>query len=346
MLKRKPTPPKPRPQAAGKPAGGELNILLTCIGRRVGLLNAFRRAMDALDVKGRIYGSDWSNLAPAFHEADEGILVPGVNAPHYVDVLLEICRQRKIGLVIPLVDTELIVLSKARERFAEIGTRLVISSPHVVEICRDKEKTSRFLEAAGIGTARILSFKEAARGPFPIIAKARAGSSAKNVREIHYPAGLVRLKNSQVDYVLQEYIEGKEFTVDVYAGFDGVPRVAVPRERLQVRAGEVVRSVTVRDELIIEESLRLVRALAECAGVITAQCRVGADQKVRFFDVNPRFGGGAPLAIRAGADFPRWLLEEHLGRTPQIDPSAWEDGLVMMRYDAEVFRRKDQLGGT
>ena len=269
--------------------------------------------------------------------------MPGVNAPHYVDILLDLCRKHGVGLVIPLVDTELLTLSRARERFAEAGVRMLVSSPKVVEICRDKEKTSTFLASVGVGTAKVMTYKEAARGPFPIIAKARAGSSTKNVRQVHHPAGLGRLKGSKVDYVFQEYVEGKEYTVDIYTGLDGVARVAIPRERLQVRAGEVIRSVTVRDERIINESLRLVEALAECVGVITAQCRVTRDGQVKFFDVNPRFGGGVPLAIRAGADFPRWIIEEHLGRKPDINPEAWENGLVMMRYDAEVFRRLDEL---
>jgi carbamoyl-phosphate synthase large subunit len=309
----------------------------------VSLLAAFRRAMEALGVKGNLFGSDWSPMAPAFYEADEGFLVPGVNAAHYVDTILDICRRRHVSLVIPLVDTELLVLSRARERFAEIGARLLVSSPQVVEICRDKEKTANFLASKGVGAARVLTLKEAKKGPFPIIAKARAGSSTKNVREIHSAAVLGRLQFKKIDYVLQEHVVGKEYTVDVYAGLDGVPRVAVPRERLQVRAGEVVRAVTVRDEKIIAEALRLIEALGECVGVITAQCRVTADGQVKFFDVNPRFGGGVPLAIRAGADFPRWILQEHLGQSPQIDPAAWQDGLLMMRYDAEVFRRMDEL---
>jgi|WetSurMetagenome_2_1015567.scaffolds.fasta_scaffold68223_2 carbamoyl-phosphate synthase large subunit len=346
MLKQKQRPAakgQPCRPANVEPVEGELNVLLTCIGRRVSLLRAFRRAMATVGVRGKILGSDWSAMAPAFYEADEGFMVPGVNSPHYVDIILDLCRKQQVGLVIPLVDTELLTLSRARERFAEAGVRVLVSSPKVVEICRDKEKTSNFLISAGVGAARVLTPKEALKGPFPIIAKARAGSSTKNVRQIHHAGALGRLKDSKVDYVLEEFVEGREYTVDIYAGLDGVPRVAVPRERLQVRSGEVIRSVTVRDDRIISESLRLVEALGECVGVITAQCRVTRDNQVKFFDVNPRFGGGVPLTIQAGADFPRWIIEEHLGRKVAIDPASWQDGLVMMRYDAEVFRRLDEL---
>jgi len=65
---------------------------------------------------------------------------------------------------------------------------------------------------------------------------------------------------------------------------------------------------------------------------------MSAAGEIRFTERNPRFGGGVPLAIREGADFPRWLIEEHLGRSPAIAPDGWEEDPVMLRYDAEVFR--------
>lgn len=91
--------------------------------------------------------------------------------------------------------------------------------------------------------------------------------------------------------------------------------------------------------------MELVAALGECVGVVTLQCFLTVDGRVRFIEINPRFGGGVPLAIRAGADFPRWLIEEHLGRQPDIAPEAWQDGLVMLRYDEAVFRSVEDVGG-
>jgi len=319
-----------------------VNILMTCIGRRVSLLQSFRRALAELGLGGRIYGSDWSRLTPAFYVTDESFLVPGINAPEYVDVLLDICRQHDVGLVIPLLDPELLILARARERFAQAGARLVLSSLRVVEICRDKLKTFQFLRDHGLGTPRVLSPDEALGGPFPLVVKERRGSSARNVRRVHHAGMLKFARRSKIDFIIQEYVPGVEFTVDVYADFTGRPRVAVPRQRLQVRTGEVTKARTVRDPDVIRDALRLVEALGECVGVITAQCRRTPKGEVKFFDINPRFGGGVPLAIRAGADFPKWILQEHLGQTPSIDPEAWENGLLMLRYDAEVFHRLDE----
>lgn len=320
-----------------------LNIMLTCVGRRVALLESFRRAMADLGLNGRLFGADHSALAAGFHVADEGLLVPSVGGPDYAEALVEVCRRRRIGLVVPLIDWELPVLAGKQEAFAGAGARLVISSQRVVDICRDKRQTFEFLSARGFDTPQVFSYEQAAAGPFPIFMKPRYGSSAVDVHYVPDRKSLEFYHESPAETVIQEYVRGREFTVDVYAGLDGVPRVAVPRRRLEVRAGEVAKARTVRHAEIIRQSLKLVEALGECRGVVTLQCFLTPDNRVRFIEINPRFGGGAPLAIQAGADFPLWLIEEHLGRRPDIHPDEWRDGLVMLRYDAAVFRRSDEL---
>ena len=321
-----------------------LNTLLTCVGRRVALLEAFRRAMADLGVKGRLYGADHSALAPGFHVADEGLLVPSVSGPDYVEALLDLCKRYEIGMVVPLIDWELEALAAARARFAKIGVRLVISSPKVVDICRNKQQTFEFLKAHGFDTPEVIPADKAVNGPFPLFMKLRYGSSAKDVHFVPDREALAYyMRGAGSACIIQEFVRGKEYTVDVYAGLDGVPRVAVPRHRLEVSGGEVAKARTVRHPEIIRQSMRLVEALGECCGVVTLQCFLTPNDEIKFIEMNPRFGGGVPLAIRAGADFPLWLIEEHLGRRPDIHPEDWQDGLLMLRYDAAVFKRSDEL---
>jgi len=81
----------------------------------------------------------------------------------------------------------------------------------------------------------------------------------------------------------------------------------------------------------------LVEALGDCQGMITVQCFLTPDNRIVFIEINPRFGGGVPLSIRAGADSPRWLLEMLMGRVPVITMDGWTSGLMMLRYDEGVF---------
>jgi len=323
-----------------------VNILLTSIGRRVSLLESFRAALADLGLKGRVFGADRSRMATAFHLADEAFLVPAASEGEvYVEALLEICRSRRVDLVVPLIDWELALLAGASRAFAEAGSRMLISSPEVVGICRDKLATADFLTAHGFDTPKVLTYDAALGAAFPLFMKPRFGSSAKDVHPLPDRGALEFYQaRAAEETVIQEFVAGCEHTVDVYAGLDGVPRVAVPRRRLKVRAGEVAKAVTVRHPRIIAESLRLVEALGACVGVITLQCFLTDDGAVKFIEINPRFGGGVPLAIRAGANFPKWIIQEHLGDRPSIDPDAWKCGLVMLRYDDAVFRRAEDVG--
>jgi carbamoyl-phosphate synthase large subunit len=319
-------------------------------------MQAFQRAMADLGIQGRIVAADRSSLAPALYLADEGVLVPSGDDLNYVETLLKICRRREIGLVIPLADRELETVARARDRFGAAGIQVLVSSPHIVEICRDRRRTLEFLKAAGLATPEIFSCEEAPEGPFSFFRKPRYGSRGQEAHFVSHRPGTAGMPSPDGETpavqrahgaggLIREYVKGNEFAVDVYAGLDGVPRLAVPRQRLEVRDGEVSKARTVRHPEIIRRSMQLIEALAGCVGVVTIRCVLAADDEVQFIKVTPRFGDGVLLAIRAGADFPRWIIEEHLGRRANCDPDGWQDGLLMLGYDAEVFHGGGGGGG-
>lgn len=318
----------------------ELRVLLTCIGRRVELLQAFRRAGEKLRIDLALHGADASRLAPALHLVDRAHLLPAVSQPEYVDALTTLVRRHRIDLVIPLNDLELLTLANAAPRIEAAGCRVVISSPQVIAICRDKLATHRVLQEAGLDVPETWTWEDALRNRtrrFPCYMKPRAGSAAQGNYVIHDLDELRVLGRRVNEPIVQELVDGIEHTLDVYTGFDGVPRCVVPRRRLEVRTGEVSKSLVVKDRALIDIGRRVAAKLAECRGVITVQCMVTPAGRIRVIEINPRFGGGAPLAIRAGADFPRWLLAEHLGRKPRITEASYKDGVAMLRYDQSAF---------
>ena len=170
--------------------------------------------------------------------------------------------------------------------------------------------------------------------------QARFGSAAKGVHKVNDARELRFYRQRVRQPIVQEYLRGSEFTQDVYCGLDGRVRCVVPRQRLEVRGGEVQKARIVKDPRLIETCRNVVELLGDCIGVITVQCMVSGRGRVSVIEINPRFGGGAPLAIAAGADFPRWLLAELLGRTVRIGPNSYRDGLYMLRYDQSVFCRQ------
>ena len=111
----------------------------------------------------------------------------------------------------------------------------------------------------------------------------------------------------------------------------------MPRQRLEVRGGEVSKGITRRD-WVYDYLLQRLRVLPGARGCLTLQVFAGPQAgEVLGIEINPRFGGGFPLSLAAGADFPAWLLREYLhGETlPFCDD--WERDLMMLRYDAKVL---------
>ncbi len=317
-----------------------LSVLFTCVGRRVELVDSFRAAASELNIHLTIHGADLSGLAPAMHHVDTGHIVPPLSDPKHNKVLLQIAKLHDIDMVIPLIDSELLALSRTAPEFEAFGTRVVISSEKVIETCQDKLLTYKTLKNAGIDTPLTWTLEQVLkkrRHRFPYFMKPREGSAGQGNFKIDDLDTLKVLARQVPSPIVQEFVEGVEHTLDVYTGFDGRPRCVVPRKRLEVRAGEVSKAVVVNNRPIMAIGRRVVEMLGACRGVVTVQCIVTPDRNIRVLEINPRFGGGAPLGIRAGANFPLWLMAEHLGRKVEIKPTAFEHNLAMLRYDESVF---------
>jgi carbamoyl-phosphate synthase large subunit len=318
----------------------DVRILFTCAGRRIELIQAFGQAAQSLGIELAVHAADVESHFAAAYVAQRAHRVPQTQSAEYIPALLEIARREKIDLVVPLIDTELPALSEARERFAQAGCHVIISSARIVQICRDKLETFRFLTEKGIPVPRtwkpdqIMARKQ---HEFPYFLKPRFGSASKGNAVVRNQADLESLVPRVQDAIIQELLPGTEHTLDVYAGFDGQPRCVVPRRRVEVRGGEVTKALTVKHDGIAQAGLRVVEALGECRGVITIQLFLGPDGQIRVIEVNPRFGGGVPLAIRAGADFPKWLMAEWLGQKPSIQLDGFREGVMMLRYHQSFF---------
>ncbi|RPI59706.1 MAG: ATP-grasp domain-containing protein, partial [Planctomycetaceae bacterium] len=319
-------------------ANRELNILFTCAGRRVSLLDAFRRAMATLGVTGKIIATDVTSASAAFVRADLGLVVPSVGMLHYITTLLEIVEQHKIGLLVPLTDNDLRVLSRHRDKFAAIGCTVMAGSEESVMLCRDKVKTNNLLAKAGLSSIATWELKEFYKKPFyPCFMKPVRGSAGVGTGVIHNERELRGHVATFGDMlIVQEYVPGQEYTIDVYRSRDGVVRCVVPRQRLSVRSGEVEKGITIKDTELINAAVKLSGMLGDLWGVFCCQCRRIAGKPPRFFEVNPRFGGGSLLSIAAGANLPLYLLQEVLGLPITAKLGEFTDHLMMLRYDDAV----------
>lgn len=323
-----------------KSRASKINILFTCIGRRVSLLNSFRKAGRQLKINLLLLGTDATELSSALQLCDKGFTVKPTTHVNYIKQLLSIVRANHVSLLVPTVDLDLKLLAQNKAKFAAAGCQVLVSKPNVVEICQDKRKTFRFLLKNGFDTPVTMNPRAALskkKLKWPCFLKPWDGYASRGNAIVSSREELSVFAKRIPNTICQEFIKGTEYTCDVYVDFNMKVRCVVPRKRIETRAGEVSKGQVVKDPRIMNEAVRLVEILGAGPGVITLQLFLTDDGKIKFVEINPRFGGGAPLSIKAGANFPKWILQEILGRKTTIRFNGFKDNLIMLRYDGEVW---------
>lgn len=319
-------------------------MLFSGVGRRVELLRSFKAAYEELGIDGRVVAVDIDPLAPALREADSAYIVPRLADPDSVSTLAEVCRREEVGLIFPLIDEGMPVLAAGRRELEETGARLIMVPEGALATTVDKHLTYRLFTGVGVPTPTTWLPNEVrpASLSYPVFVKPRSGSASKGAAAARDARELAYFLDYVPDPIVQEYLPGPEITNDVICDFDGNVLSVVSRQRIEVREGEVAKGVTIYDPEITESCVRIAKGL-EAIGPITVQCLL-RDGRPYFTEVNPRFGGGLPLAIAAGVPVPRWLLAIAAGRSVAVPPlGTYTTGLHITRFDDSFFSLGTEL---
>ena len=327
-------------------SGKPLPVLFSSAGRRVELIECFRRAATLLGYELVAIAADAKpDLSAACRISDQTFSVPRVTDASYGDAILEICYATKCRLIVPTIDPELELLASLRAKLANAGVHAVVSDRETVAVARDKARTADVFARVGIRTPRTATPSEvlqnASDWSWPVFVKPRKGSSSSNIDLVASPQALAQHVANQeklynLELIVQERLKGVEYTVNVFIDQEGRMRCAVPHRRFEVRGGEVSVGRTERIPALADYADRLTLALPGARGPLCFQAFVNDDGNATVFEINARFGGGYPLADFAGAPFSLWLLEE-LVNLPCSAHNDWRGGVTMLRYDTAVY---------
>lgn len=311
----------------------KIRLLFTSVGRRIELVRAFKQAAERLGIDCVIYGADISDTAPALLFCDRQEIVCRISHPDYIDVIKGICERERIDGVIPTIDTDLLLLANNKEKIESTGAKVFISAPDKIAICRDKRFTADYFIKCGLKSPIPVDDIEKYTSGYPCFIKPKDGSSSINAYKVENYNDLVSYSRQIKDYIVQPFISGTEYTVDIFCDFDGKPIYITPRERIAVRGGEVLKTKILQDEKIIEECRALIKDYKPC-GPLTVQLirqeKTGDDY---YIEINPRFGGGAPLSMKAGADSAVALLKLLNGDVVTEEKTVAADGAIYSRFD-------------
>ena len=331
-----------------------MNILFTCAGRRTYLLKYFKENLSEGD---KVVATDMQLSAPALQVADVKLQVPAVYDPEYVNITLNICKEQQIDVLLSLNDLELPILAENKARFEELGVKVIVSDPQVIDIAFDKYKTALWVESLGLVApktyVRLDDVKKAlAAGEieFPLFMKPRWGSGSIGLEsiadmeelDIYYNLLMKKIKKTILatasvgdEYIMiQEKLTGSEFGLDIMNDLEGNHVAISVKQKLAMRAGETDKAVTVDLPEVREMGRKIGEALGHI-GNLDVDIMQRADGAYCVLELNPRFGGGFPFSYEAGVNMPKAIIQWVKGE--EVDPQ------ILQPEYGRMFSKNDYL---
>ena len=286
---------------------------------------------------GKILATDSSSLSAGFFMADANEVIPEADDYTFMERLYAIVRRHKVGVLMPSSGFDIYPYSENQKELAEMGAVAIVSDRDKLEICRDKMLT--FQTLSGKHTLPFTTADSSKIPSFPVLAKPRFGKGSRGIVKIDDESDLRYILSKRDDLVFQEYLPGTEYTIDVLSDMKRKPLMAVPRVRMQTKAGISTKGKVLTDLALEEECMEIAGEIG-VRGPCCMQMKESSDGKLKLIEVNPRMGGGTIFTTLAGANFPGMLLDMIEGKQISIPPIS---EITIIRYFEEfVFKHGEK----
>lgn len=317
-----------------------MNILICSVGRRVQLINYFKKEL--AKVNGKVIAVDCDPTAPALYHADFSETVPRIDDPNYITHLKGLCEKYNIKGILSLIDPELPLLATHKEEFCKEGIHVIVSDKHVVDICFDKYLTYKFLQLHDLPSIpTYIDYGKVEQEladrtiNFPFFVKPTKGSASIGIKKINHKRELKEFLENNENYIAQPFMVGSEYTVECYVDIHSKEITNLfSKRKFTMRAGETDKSISVKDPMLHEIAEKLISALNPIGPIDIDFFKT--DNGYVISEINPRFGGGYPYAYEMGHNFIVAIINNLMGRPNDAYlkyHDRYEEGEILARYD-------------
>lgn len=308
------------------------NILFTCVGKKAHLIKQFNASikLNSFDIK--CYATDSSKYAAGLYFADYFFISPDSDSELYKDFIIDKCKENGIGLIIPLTDYDLEFFANNKKYFTDSGVAVMVPSKNNIMKYRDKILTAQIFSENNISYPKTYTIDDLSLCN-KIISRPINGSGSKGISIFEKKDFNKDIFNKD-GFIIQEFIDGYEVTCDALVS-DSILLASSQRKRLKVREGEVMIAKMITHKGISSDLEKMPSAFNMEDGLYTIQCIV-KNNKPYFTEINPRFGGGAPMTIASGLDLPSALIQKFIFKQ-NMNISTEINLIEMIRWDDAVF---------
>ncbi len=314
----------------------QMNILITGAGGPAAIC-----AYKSLSAAGyNVFMGDMDPMSAGLYLVEEGnqFILPAGKSEQFVPFLLHLCKKHQIDLLIPTVDVELLPVSNNREAFEAIGCKVMVSPVEALQTTQDKYLLMEACKSH-VKLGEYALFENFIKIPYwsnkKWVVKPRSGSGSRDIYVVNNVQELEDLSHLEgKNFMVQEFLEGKEYSIDMMIDKDGKICTAVARERMRTDSGVAVTSKVTRNAAIIKYAIAVAESL-DLRFAINVQV-IDTVEGPLLLEINPRFSGGLSLIIAAGADIPLMCAKNLLENEPVEVVNNYKE-IAMVRYFQEKF---------
>ena len=319
-----------------------MNILILSAGTRNKIVQYFKKALNG---KGKVIATDMSILAPAIYEADKYYIVPRIDAPDYLEIIFDICKNEKITGILSLIDPELSLLAKNKENFEKMGITVIGSSYELCEMSLDKYEMYKWLRKQKYHCAKSYINKEqfyadvnADEITYPVFVKPAKGSASIDICKVYGKEMMDILFENNSGLMIQEFLNGQEIGADVYVDMISGEVVSIfTKKKIKMRAGETDKAVSFKDDKLFALIEKFVKNTGYRGQIDIDIFEIHGDYYIS--EVNPRFGGGYPHAYESGVDHIKLIVNNLEGKSNERAIGQYDTGIYMMKYNEIMIKR-------
>ncbi len=311
------------------------SVLVTSISKKIPMLKAIKKACNKISTNIQLIGADVNSSCIGKHFVDKFWQMPKSN-DLTIEQIICFCKQNNVKAIIPSRDGELQFWARHKNELQKHNINVMVSNIDSINLTLDKLLFNNFLidnKLPYINTSDNINNIKANK----FAVKERYGAGSINIGLNLTKENALTHSRNITNVLFQEFIEGKEYSVDAYIAKNNKIKGIIVRARQVVVNGESQITTTVNDLEINEVSQKLIEKL-NLYGHIVLQVLKTPDNKIHFIECNSRFGGASTLSLACGLDSFYWFLLESIGNSIENYPFLQQNTIkTQIRYPEDII---------
>lgn len=244
----------------------------------------------------------------AFYLYKKNNIISDIRAHGWIEELNKVITKNKIDLIYPANSVIIDHLSANKEK---INTDILLPEQSILELTRSKKQTIKCLKDT-LSTPEIYESIDQIKN-YPVFIKPDKGYGAQGAKKIHSKEEINYVNLDE--FIVQEYLPGKEYTIDCFSNKHGKLLFSGGRERSRIRMATSMHAEIIEGELQ-EKFMKIANKILSKITITGAwffQLKEDKNNNLKLLEIDIRIAGTMGFNRCRGVNFSMLSIFQHYG---------------------------------